>query len=115
MAEETSENQQSNGAQQAQQRTSMRFSYEGVPLNYANLALVMGMPEEVVLNFGLNAAPPTAEREVNVQINNRVIMSYPSAKRLALTLGNVISRYEEAHGVIPLPSQQAAPGTQEAQ
>ncbi len=97
----------------AQQRGSIRLSYANAPLHYANLALVNTTPEEVVLNFGVNAVPPTPEREVTVEINNRIILSYPSAKRLALTLGNLISRYEEAHGVIPVPRPQAAPAAEE--
>jgi hypothetical protein len=96
----------------AQQRGSIRLNYANTPLYYANLALVTTTPEEVILNFGVNAVPPTPEREVAVEINNRIILSYPSAKRLALTLGNLISRYEELHGVIqmPRPPQQGAAG-----
>ena len=56
------------------------------------MALVTTTPEEVVLNFGISAVPPTPEREVVVDINNRVILSFTSAKRLALTLGSIISR-----------------------
>jgi hypothetical protein len=100
------------GAEQAgageQERGSIRLHYENAPLNYANIALVSSTPEEVILNFGVNAVPPTAEREVNVNINSRVILSYPSAKRLAITLGNMVKRYEDAHGVIDLPRRPVA-------
>ncbi len=93
----------------AQQRGSIRLNYADTPMHYANLALVNTTPEEVILNFGVNAVPPSPEREVTVEINNRIILSYPSAKRLALTLGNIISRYEELHGVIPMPRPQTPP------
>jgi hypothetical protein len=101
-------------AADAQQRGSIRLNYAAAPLHYANLALVTTTPEEVVLNFGVSAVPPTPEREVVVDISNRIILSYPSAKRLALTLGSIISRYEEMQGVIQLPRRPAAPGAGEA-
>ena len=69
----------------------------------------------MILNFGVNAVPPTPEREMTLDINNRIILSYPSAKRLALTLGSLISRYEEVHGVIQVPRRPAAPGAGEAE
>ncbi|MHC4481451.1 MAG: DUF3467 domain-containing protein [Planctomycetota bacterium] len=75
---------------------------ERAQTSYANLAVLTSTPEEIVLNFGVNVNPITESREVNVEITNRIIMSYPSAKRLALTLGNVIQRYESRNGVIEL-------------
>ncbi len=85
------------------ERPSVNLRLEGADLNYANVAVVTSTPEEVILNFGMNAVPPTPERQVVVQITDRIILSYPSAKRLAITLGNIIRRYEEARGVIRLP------------
>jgi len=69
---------------------------------YANFFLVSSTPEEVVLNFGVNLLPPTKEKEVRVDITNRTVMSYVSAKRLAVTLSNLIQRYESANGVIEI-------------
>ena len=111
MADERPEAQQ---AAEAQQRGSLRFNYANAPLHYANLALVTSTPEEVILNFGVSAVPPSPEREVTVDITNRIILSYPSAKRLAIKLGNIISRYEEAQGVIQLPRRPAASGPEAA-
>jgi len=69
---------------------------------YANFFLLSSTPEEVVLNFGINLLPPTKEKEVRVDITNRTVMSYVSAKRLAVTLSNLIQRYESANGVIEI-------------
>ena len=112
MADETAESRQQ---EPEQQRGSVALHYENARLNYANVTLVNTTPEEVVLNFGINAVPPTREREVNVQITDRIILSYASAKRLAITLGNVVKRYEDADGVIDLPRRQAAPSTGEVE
>lgn len=83
-----------------ERRGVLNMRTQGATTSYANMAVVTTTPEEVVLNFGINVAPPTPQREVNVEIVNRVIMTYASAKRLALTLGNVLQRYEARRGPI---------------
>ena len=83
-----------------ERRGVLNMRTQGATTNYANMAVVTTTPEEVVLNFGINVSPPTPQREVNVEISNRIIMSYSSAKRLALTLGNVLQRYEARRGPI---------------
>lgn len=103
-----------------QRRGTLNLRYSEAQASYANIAVLTATREEVIMNFGINAAPPTPDRQVNVEITNRIIMSYPSAKRLAITLGNVVQRYESAHGVIQVAPEggvgaQAAerqPGTQ---
>jgi len=80
---------------------------------YANFFLLSSTPEEVVLNFGINLLPPTKEKEVRVDITNRTVMSYVSAKRLAVTLSNLIQRYESANGVIEIDPRRR-PGTETA-
>ena len=78
---------------------------------YANFFLVSSTVEEVVLNFGVNLLPPTKEKELRVDITNRTVMSYVSAKRLAVTLSNLIQRYEAVNGVIEIDPRRRA-GTQ---
>lgn len=97
---------QPQAAAQQGNRPSLNLQIEGADLDYANMAVVTSTPEEVIVNFGLNAVPPDAEGQVNVQVTNRVILSYPSVKRLAVTLGNIVKRYEEQHGVIEIRRQQ---------
>ena len=90
-----------------EQRGVLNLRIERAQTTYANLAVITSTLEEVVLNFGVNVNPPTPQREVNVEITSRIIMSYPSAKRLALTLGSVIQRHEARHGVIPVTAPEA--------
>ncbi len=104
---QTSEDQKARGPEQERQ---VRLHAPDVDLDYANITVVASTPEEVVLNFGFNAGP-NEEGEVHIQVSNRVILSYPSAKRLAITLGNLVKRYEDARGVIELPERQQAPST----
>ena len=95
-------------ADDEQSRGTLNLRQDRAETNYANLAMLTSTPEEVVLHFGINISPPTPERQVNAEITTRVVMSYPSAKRLALTLGNVIQRYESQRGVIDV-GRTAAP------
>jgi len=69
---------------------------------YSNFCIVTSTPEEALLNFGINLMMPNKENEVRVQVSNRIVMSYASAKRLAITLSNLIQRYEAANGVIEI-------------
>jgi hypothetical protein len=95
---------------EAEQRGTLNLVAQDAKTSYANLAVLTTTPEEVVLNFGINVTPMTQDRKVNVEITDRIIMTYASAKRLAITLGNVVKRYEEKVGVIDVGSQAAPSG-----
>ena len=62
--------------------------------------------EELVLDLGINLIRPTGKKEQPMELvfqaNNRVIMNYYSAKRLALILSQVVRKYEEKYGEIEL-------------
>ncbi len=65
---------------------------------YANVANVAGTREEIVLLFGMNQAWHSGQKEVNVQLSDRIVLSPFVAKRLALLLNNVIRDYESRYG-----------------
>ena len=104
---------------QAQQQTGrqqvrLRIDQRDVHTCYANAFRTNATAEEVIVDFGLNqvvAAQPRAEGdpgagdpsgEIVFQINNRVILNYYSAKRLVLTMGQLIRRYEDQFGELQL-------------
>jgi hypothetical protein len=89
-----------------ERRGVLNLRTQGSTTTYANIAVVTTTPEEVVISFGINVNPPGPQREVNVEILNRTIMTYPSAKRLALTLSNVLQRYEARRGPIDVGGRQ---------
>lgn len=81
---------------------------------YANACNVASTKEEVILFFGLNqtwkARPPApsasrqaGQREVPVQVTDRVILHPVAAKRLAVMLARVVKEYEARFGVLPGP------------
>ena len=72
---------------------------------YANVANVAGGREEIVLLFGLNQAWHAGQKEVKVQLSDRIVMSPFAAKRLALLLNNVLADYENKFGKLDLGIQ----------
>ena len=72
---------------------------------YANVANVAGGREEIVLLFGLNQAWHAGQKEVKVQLSDRIVMSPFAAKRLALLLNNVLADYESKFGKLDIGIQ----------
>ncbi len=67
---------------------------------YANVFNAAGTREEVVLLFGMNQAWDANQRELTVQLSDRIVLSPFVAKRLSLVLANVIRDYETKHGLL---------------
>ena len=66
--------------------------------SYANVCNVMSTREEVVMMFGVNQAWHAGQKEVTVQLTDRIILSPHAAKRLSLLLGNIVKQYEDRFG-----------------
>lgn len=65
---------------------------------YANICRVTGTPEELILDFGLNSQAMGAATQI--EIKQRLVVSYFTAKRLLQALGLSIQRHEAAFGVL---------------
>jgi hypothetical protein len=65
---------------------------------YANFCRVTGTPEELILDFGLNAQPLGAPTQI--EIKQRLVVNYFTAKRILHALGLSIQRHESAFGVL---------------
>jgi hypothetical protein len=64
---------------------------------YANFCRVTGTPEELIVDFGLNAQPyGTPTKPIKVQ--DRVVMNMYTAKRMLHALHMTIQRHETAFG-----------------
>lgn len=100
MSEEIqSAEQQGPGGQQLQLVLDEREMRTG----FANAYRIHHTAEEVVLDFGFNMANPNpqgGQQQLLFKVNERVIMSYPSVKRLTLSLQQLIKRYEQQFGEI---------------
>lgn len=66
---------------------------------YANFCRVTGTPEELIIDFGVNAQPFGAPTDP-VAISQRIITNFFTAKRLWHALGLTLQRHEAAFGVL---------------
>ena len=76
--------------------------------SYANVCNVTSTREEVVMLFGMNQAWNRGQKEVTIDLNNRIVISPYAAKRLSLLLSGVVKEYENRFG--PLNIELAASG-----
>ena len=97
--------------QTGQQQVRLRMDERNMTTSYANAFRTNGTAEEVMLDFGLNLMSPASAQqeqqqqqqpEIIFQINERVIMNYYSAKRLAITLSQLIRRHEDQFGELEM-------------
>jgi hypothetical protein len=78
---------------------------------YCNVSNVAGGREEIVLLFGMNQAWHSGQKEIKVQLSDRIVMSPFAAKRLAMLLNNVLADYEKRYGKLDLGVPQAPAAT----
>jgi hypothetical protein len=80
---------------------------------YVNMVRIHTTHEEVVLDmiFSMpNPNPAAGQQQMLFKVTDRVIMSYPTAKRLAQSVTQLIKRYEQQFGELPTqPAQRPAP------
>ena len=92
--------------QTGQQQVRLRVDEREMSSIYANAFRTNGTAEEVMLDFGVNLVAPSAQQEgqpeIVFKVTNRVIMNYYSAKRLAITLSQLIRRHEDDFGELEL-------------
>ena len=79
-------------------QVKIRWDSANMRSAYANVFNVAGTREEVVLLFGMNQAWDATQKELTVQLSDRLVLSPFVAKRLSLVLGNVIRDYELRYG-----------------
>ena len=64
---------------------------------YANFCRVTGTPEELIVDFGLNKQVSGTSPET-IQLTQRIIVNFFTAKRLAYALQMAVVRHEQAFG-----------------
>jgi len=95
-------------AQTGQQQVRLNIDERNLKTSYANAFRTNGTAEEVILDFGLNLVGPPVQQDggqmpqIVFQINERIVLNYFSAKRLAITLSQLVRRHEEQFGEIEL-------------
>ena len=66
---------------------------------YANFCRVTGTPEELIVDFGLNKQVAGTSPET-IQLTQRIIVNFYTAKRLAAALVMAVQRHEQAFGTL---------------
>lgn len=98
--------------QQPQQQVQLRIDESRMATTYANTIRTSTTGDEVVLDFGMNLPAPSPDNQPTLlfSVGSRVVMNWRGAKRLAISLGQVIRQFEEANGEIQLnPQPQRGP------
>ena len=71
---------------------------------YANFCRVMGTPEEMIIDFGLNPQPVGMPKEP-IAVTQRIVTNYYTAKRMLMAFQATIQRHEAAFGALELDVQ----------
>ena len=78
----------------------LKWDDSNMKSSYANVCNVTSTREEVVLLFGINQAWNRGQKEVTIQLTDRIIISPYAAKRLATLLDGVVQEYEKRFGTL---------------
>ncbi|HEX3598655.1 MAG TPA: DUF3467 domain-containing protein [Lacipirellulaceae bacterium] len=96
-------------AAQEQVRTHVEVNDKNAVCLYANFCRVTGTPEELILDFGLNAQPFGVPTEP-VEVKQRIVTNYFTAKRMLQALHMSVQRHEQAFGVLETDVQKRVVG-----
>ena len=103
-----SETDQPQGGEQRQ--IQLRIDEPKMTSTYANTIRTSTTQDEVVMDFGMNLPVQGQDGQpaITFAVGNRTVMNWAGAKRRAISLGQIIRRYEEQNGEIALQRPQQA-------
>lgn len=81
-------------------RQQVRFDSTNIKSTYCNVCNASSTREEVVINFGLNKTWDMGTRDLEVQLEHRVILSPFAAKRLQEMLTQLMRDHEQRYGAL---------------
>src|SRR5438477_9417126 len=112
MSEETPTQPFSGGEQPQQQQIQVMLDEREMRTIYSNAYRFHTTADEVVLDVGFNMPNPNPNpqgsqgQQLLFKVTERIIMTYPNAKRLAGSLTQLVTRYEQQFGPIAAPGGQ---------
>ena len=86
-------------AQQPARPAQLRVDDTNILALYANFCRVTGSPEELSIDFGFNPQP-VGIPEQPIQVKQRIIVNFFTAKRLLAALNLSVQRHEAVFGVL---------------
>jgi hypothetical protein len=95
-------------------QVQLRIDESKMQTTYANTIRTSTTQDEVVLDFGMNLPVPGPDNQpvLVFGVGSRVVMNWGGAKRLAISLGQVVRQFEERNGEINIGQQQGGRGGQ---
>lgn len=84
---------------QTQQPVQVQVEDQNALALYANFCRVTGSPEELIIDFGLNPQPIGVPKDP-IQVKQRIIVNFFTAKRLLAALQMSVARHESVFGVL---------------
>jgi hypothetical protein len=91
------------------------FDERDVKPSYVNFYRFHTVCDEMIVDLGFHMPNPNPnpahgqQQQWLVKLNDRIIMNYFTAKRLAQSLTQLVKRYEQQFGELLPPSQRQAP------
>lgn len=81
------------------QPVQVEVNDDSATAGYANFCRVTGSPEELIVDFGLNPQPMGVPKDP-INVNQRIVMNFYTAKRLLAALQMSIAKHEAVFGVL---------------
>lgn len=96
-------------AENQQQQVQLRIDESKMQTTYANTIRSSTTQDEVVLDFGMNLPMQGNDGKpvLNFTIGSRIVTNWAGAKRLAISMGQMVRQYEERNGEIQINRGQA--------
>ncbi len=98
--------------QTGQRQVRLRIDEREMRTSYTNAYRTNTTSEEVVIDFGMNLMTPAqqggqegqgqSQGEILFKANDRIVMNYYTAKRLAMTMSQIVRQYEQRFGELKL-------------
>ena len=93
---------------QAPQPMRLEVSTTGMTTTYCNFFRVAGTFEEMLLDFGFHSGLVVGNATEPAKIGQRVIMNFPTAKRMLGALQAAVQRHEQTFGPVETDPQKRA-------
>lgn len=90
-------------------QASIRWDDSKMTSTYANVCNVSSTREEVTLLFGTNQTWHRGQKELTIELTDRMVLNPYAAKRLAILLNKTMLEYEKHFGELTLETGEKKP------
>jgi hypothetical protein len=88
-----------------QEKINLRWDQSKMRSTYANVCNVNSTREEVTILFGTNQSWNSGQKELVIDLSDRIILNPYVAKRLSTLLNNVVQQYESRFGELNIEAE----------